>query len=88
MTINEELKEIVHYSGLSNDKRHKPRVIKIECNEKLVFSMLKKLSEFFGTEEIDVNSENREGGYCETCSYSYSVNIIEITNPTKNIDIK
>lgn len=64
--------------------------IRIECyeNTKLEFHVLKKLGEFFGTEEIDINSEIRSGGYCETCHYEFNVEIITAFNPTKNIDVR
>lgn len=67
-----------------------PLTIHIECHEgvKLIYAMLKELSGFFGTEEIDVNAETRNGGYCETCAYEYSVDVINVINPTKNMDIR
>lgn len=51
----------------------------------LTFDHLVWFSEFFGTKDIDVNAETREGGYCETCAYTYAVQRLKIRNVTKGI---
>ena len=53
--------------------------------ESLNFDQLVWFSKFFGTKNINVNAETREGGYCETCSYTYSVQKLYINNATKGI---
>lgn len=50
------------------------------------FDDLSKLSEFFGTKNINMGTERRSGGYCETCHYSYTVNIVTIRDITKNLE--
>lgn len=50
------------------------------------FDDLSKLSKYFGTKNINMGSEVRHGGYCETCSYSYTVNIVTIRDITKNLE--
>lgn len=50
------------------------------------FEDLLKLSEYFGTKNINFGSEVRRGGYCETCHYSYTVNIVTIRDITKNLE--
>jgi hypothetical protein len=48
------------------------------------FDDLVKISEAFGTKVINFKSETREGGYCETCSYSYSVNLVSVDDVAEN----
>ncbi len=50
----------------------------------ITFADLQLLSELFGTTDINIGSEAREGGYCDTCRHSYSVNSITENNPTKS----
>ena len=49
----------------------------------LTFEMLKSLSDYFGTVEIDVDNSINEPGYCDTCDwgsrYGYSIQIYKIT---------
>ena len=47
------------------------------------FDDLAKLSEEFGTRRINIRSETREEGYCETCRYTSSVAIVEISGITR-----
>lgn len=47
------------------------------------FSDLEKLSIAFGTKDINLGTERRDDGYCETCSYSYTVNTIRVESITK-----
>lgn len=42
------------------------------------FEDLEWLSKTFNTKNINVGTENRDDGYCETCSSPYSVNVIYI----------
>lgn len=37
------------------------------------FDLLEKLAHLFNTRLINIGSETRNEGYCETCSYEYSV---------------
>lgn len=48
----------------------------------VTFEDLTQLSEIFGTRDINLGSETREGGYCETCRFNYDVTIITIMNPS------
>jgi len=49
----------------------------------LSFSILKQLSELFGTNEIDVDDYSYGG--CETCDYGSDYgHTIQVYNPTKN----
>jgi hypothetical protein len=50
----------------------------IETFDKVTFDNLAEASALFGTKAINVGSEEREGGYCETCRYSYSVAIVTV----------
>lgn len=45
------------------------------------FSDLQGISEEFKTKDINLGSEMRNGGYCETCSY-YIVNLVTVKNYT------
>ena len=47
------------------------------------FDDMMKLSNEFGTTNINFETEDREGGYCETCRYSYTVNSIIVKDITK-----
>jgi len=44
------------------------------------FDVLAKLSELFKTKLVNLGSETRDAGFCETCSYSYSVITVRIDN--------
>jgi hypothetical protein len=49
----------------------------------LSFSILKQLSELFGTDEIDVDDYSYSG--CESCDYGSDYgHTIQVYNPTKN----
>ena len=51
----------------------------------LQFAKLKKLSEIFGTEKIDVDDFGHGG--CETCDYGSEYgHEITLINPTKNVN--
>ncbi len=56
----------------------KDGVITIATQEEITFKMLDQLSNLFKTESINLSSDTRDEGYCETCSYTYSVNVITI----------
>lgn len=55
-------------------------MIVIETDEGCSFAQLQVLSEYFQTKDINMGSESREGGYCDTCAYSYSVAVITVLN--------
>lgn len=57
--------------------------LEIECQEGLTFAWLEEIAEAFGTKHIDVRTETRSGGYCETCAYEYSVAILDVQKVTK-----
>lgn len=40
------------------------------------FEDLVKVSKALGTTRINLDNQVREGGYCETCRYSYSVTVL------------
>lgn len=42
------------------------------------FDDLMKISEAFNTRKINLGSERRSSGYCETCYHSYSVNVVRV----------
>lgn len=44
----------------------------------VTFDELSAISEALGTRHINLDNQVREGGYCETCRYSYSVTIITV----------
>ena len=54
-------------------------------NRDTSFADLQMLSEFFGTKNINMGSEVRNGGVCETCSFTYTVNIVTVSDITKGI---
>lgn len=54
--------------------------IEVETREGLTFAWLEEVAEMFGTKDINVTTETRNGGYCETCSYEYSVAILDVMN--------
>lgn len=49
----------------------------------VTFEDLQRLSITFGTTLINVGSEIRESGGCETCNFTYTVSVITIMNPTR-----
>lgn len=44
----------------------------------VTFEELSAISEALGTRAINLDNQVREGGYCETCRYSYTVTIITV----------
>lgn len=50
-------------------------------DDSVTFDTLQKLADIYGTTIINVGSESRETGYCETCCGSYSVTIVTVVAP-------
>lgn len=51
----------------------------ITFKDGVTFADLAIISEIFGgTKAIDIGSEDRQGGYCETCAYSYTVAVVNV----------
>lgn len=46
----------------------------------VTYKMLDNLSDLLKTDDINLSTETREGGYCETCHYTYTVTIITAYN--------
>lgn len=61
-----------------------PTVVVETDSDGWTFDKLTTLSELFGTTMINLGSEERSGGYCETCAYDYTVSVATIIGPTKN----
>ncbi len=76
--IKVKLSEIFGYC-LSLEER-KNGGLRIELPESAVvnYASLKKVAELFQTDKIDVEAETRNDGYCPTCSFEYSVNVLTI----------
>lgn len=49
------------------------------------FDTLSTVSEALGTRDINFGSEERSGGYCDTCAYSYTVTVVRIRAITKEL---
>ena len=49
----------------------------------LSFDTLQQISDVFGTKNINVGSDTRDDGYCETCSSPYSVSMVYVNDATK-----
>ena len=66
------------------------RGFEIDCGTDftVTFDKLKRLSEVFGTEKIDINNYVYSGGYCETCAYEEARVSLQIYEPTKNIPME
>lgn len=89
----EELKAILlgegHHSHPEISIRELDNGIEIDYHQmygapSLSFAMLKKLSEFFGTDHIDVDNYSRGG--CETCDFGSAYgHTIQVLDPTKNV---
>lgn len=50
------------------------------CDTNITYKMLDNLSELLKTDSIDISSETREGGYCESCYYTYTVTVLTAYN--------
>lgn len=60
-------------------------LVALECRyHDVTFEDLQKVSELFGTAKINLDNEIREGGYCETCRYSYSITVLTIMQVRRN----
>lgn len=52
----------------------------------LTFEHLETISKAFGgTKLIDVGTEDRHGGYCETCAYSYTVAVVRVKDKAADL---
>lgn len=77
------------YRRLDAHQYKKKEAFEIEWGDmyerpELSFASLKRLSEIFGTEEIDVDQYSNGG--CESCDYGSDYgHTIQIYNPTKNV---
>ena len=83
--LTEALRDLFDTSDLYASRSGDTVTVEFE-NRDTSFADLQMLSEFFGTKNINMGSEVRNGGYCcEACSYSYSVNIVTISGITKEV---
>lgn len=58
--------------------------LEIQYHE-LTFDDLTKISEFFGTKKINIGSETRETGYCDSCHGTEARTILSILEPTRGM---
>jgi hypothetical protein len=83
----DELRKILkldrYYPALQRVKDH----IEIDLGTEATvgYAQLFAISEFFGTEKVDVNSYMERGGSCETCAYEHANLKIQIYDATKNV---
>jgi hypothetical protein len=68
------------------DKKGMIAVIEIQYHD-ITFEDLQKVSDALGTTKINVDNDVREGGYCETCRYSYSVTVLTVMDVKIPADI-
>lgn len=54
--------------------------IVFEFQGSVTYKLLDELSKLFGTDDIDVGSEQRSSGGCSTCEFSWTVITITIGN--------
>jgi galactitol-specific phosphotransferase system IIB component len=72
------------FDNWENYPERKTIVIEVRCHD-TSFDDLVNVSQKFGTKNINLGSEIHEGGHCETCAYSYTVNLIRIKDWTVEI---
>lgn len=71
-------KEEIEKLGGSQVRRDGDDVL-ITFRDGVTFDKLSAISVMFGgTKLIDIGSEERQGGYCETCAYSYTVAVVNV----------
>lgn len=90
MEVPEELKKILSEAEISDyqvsDTEVKFEYTQMYVSPKLNFNLLKKISEFFGTEDIDVDNDIAITG-CETCDYNSEYgHTVYVRNYTKGVD--
>jgi len=54
--------------------------IYIETKQTITYSLLDELSKLFKTSSINISSETRNSGGCDTCNFEYLVNTISISD--------
>ena len=54
----------------------------IATTSEITFDKLQKIVDLFNTKNININSETRHTGGCDTCAYNYSVNILFVKDVT------
>lgn len=59
------------------DKKGKIASVEINYHD-ITFDDLTMVSKALGTSKINLDSQTREGGYCETCRYSYTVTVLTV----------
>ena len=70
------------FDWVSDVKRTEKGSIVIEVRyHDITFEDLEKISNLFQTKKINLDNDVREGGYCETCRYSYSVTVLTVIDP-------
>jgi hypothetical protein len=74
-----------HGAAFATDVRVEPNklgnheivVIEVRYHD-ISFEDLVKVSKALGTTRINLDSQTREGGFCETCRYSYSITVLTV----------
>ncbi len=85
-TVKADLEKAFSMTIQYVDKSYDGLAIRVRCSiTPITFSLLKKLSDYFFTEEIDVsdNETVSEGG-CETCAFDVNYATIYVRNPKRN----
>lgn len=59
------------------DKKSEIVIIEVRSHD-VTFEDISKISLALGTTKINLGSEVREGGYCETCAFSYTIDVITV----------
>lgn len=76
MNTNDKMAKVeeIFYGVRSYTESASQRTVEFTVSgSEVSFDRLTKLSELFQTKNINFGSETRQGGYCETCAYTYSV---------------
>ncbi len=72
--IGRELAKLgFHKTSIDGDK-----YVVVEQEDSVTYKQLDILAVFFNTDLINISSEVRNGGSCESCSFDYAVNLITI----------
>lgn len=84
--IKAKVDELFPYAGSITNYR--PRGFSIEFRyHDTSFEDLEKISKAFGTKNINMGTEERSEGYCETCHYSYTVNIVQVDGHFRGVAV-
>lgn len=61
--------------------------LEIEFSQDPTFDLVAAVAEAYGTRDIDIRSDVRNSGGCETCDFTYGVCVLHVRNATRKPEV-